>query len=437
MGQAVLGQTPHSPILLLGAGVGEVVECGPWDRSAEGRLIQMIGAGGARARSRSPRWWLLVGAGLAVTLLAASPARAYPPMIGQANLDGSNPDYAFVPADTLWLAANDQHVYWSDHKPESHAYGAGSSIGRANADGTGVDHNFIRQPADSVYGVAVDSGHIYWIRWSGRLGDATIARANLDGTGVRPNFITDIGGIVAAGLAVDGSHIFWAHPWYIGRANIDGTGVDPTFIDEYNRFYDQNGVAVQAGHVYWSHLSSMDDQTWIGRANKNGTGVDPTFIDPHFGSGEPNQLTSDSSHLYWQGPGVITRANPDGTGARRLVPGATTAMAVNSSHIYWARPALPAFRFHRPMRHPRRGTASLPLDVFGPGELVLTGNGLRTVTRPIEDCCEFEKLPIRATGRKRHRLERRGHVRVTADVTFTLTGGDPTTKSKSLKLIKR
>jgi hypothetical protein len=384
-----------------------------------------------------PCMCLLLGVGIAVALLASSSAWAYPAMIGRADLDGSNPDYALTSADTYWLAADDEHIYWSNHPPDSHAFGAGSSVGRANVDGTGVDPTFIPQPVDSVYGVAADAKHVYWIRWSGRLGDATIARANLDGTGVRPNFITNIGGIVAAGLAVDGSHIYWAHRWYIGRADIDGSDVRPQLIDEYNRFYDQNGVAVQGRHVYWSHLSSVDDKTWIGRANRDGTGVDPTFIDPKFGSGEPNPLAADSSHLYWEASGGIARANPDGTGARLLVPGASTAVAVNSSHIYWARPALRAFALHKPIRHKRRGTATLPLDVFGPGELLLNGKGLRTVTRTIESNSVLEKLHVKPKGRTKRRLERRGHVKVTAEVTFTLTGADPTTRSKSFRLVRR
>jgi hypothetical protein len=112
-------------------------------------------------------------------------------------------------------------------------------------------------------------------------------------------------------------------------------------------------------------------------------------------------------------------------------------VAVNSSHIYWARPALRAFALHKPIRHKRRGTATLPLDVFGPGELLLNGKGLRTVTRTIESNSVLEKLHVKPKGRTKRRLERRGHVKVTAEVTFTLTGADPTTRSKSFRLVRR
>jgi hypothetical protein len=49
----------------------------------------------------------------------------------------------------------------------------------------------------------------------------------------------------------------------------------------------------------------------------------------------------------------------------------------------------------------------------------------------------LEKLPVKPTGRTKRRLERQGQVKVTAEITFTLTGADPTTRSKSLTLIDR
>jgi hypothetical protein len=401
----------------------------------------MIGSHKCRRWRELPRSAVVV-LGFALALLAGSSAEAYPPMIGRAALDGSDADYAFIKADTAWLAADDQHIYWSNHTPDSHAFRAGSSIGRANLDGTGVDPTFIPQPADSVYGVAVDSEHVYWIRWSGRLGDATIARANLNGTDLDPSFITGIGGIVAAGLAVDGSHIYWAHNYWIGRANLDGSGVDPEFISEYNTgFWDlDGGVAAGDGHVYWSQ-EDQDETAWIARAHLDGTGLEPTFRTAGWGGGE-TQLAADSAHLYWGGPHGIARSRLDGTGADLGFvpgPGPSMAMAVNSSQIFWSRPeAKPAFILHKPKCHRRRGTATLPMDVIaGPGELVLTGRGLRTITKEIDSGSVAETLYVKPRGQKRHRLTRRGHVRVTAHITFTMTGADSRTRSKSLKLVKR
>ena len=396
-------------------------------------------------RVRTPRagsvLCLLLAIGIAL-LLGATSASAYPPMIGGSAIDGSDPDYALIQADTQWVAANSQHIYWSDHAPDSHAFGAGSSIGRANVDGTGGDPNFITQPADSVYGVAVDSRHIYWVRWSGQLGEATIARANLAGTDVDPTFITDIGGIVAAGLAVDGSHIYWAHNYWIGRANLDGSGVDPYFISEYNTgFWDlDGGVAVGGGHVYWSQ-EDQDETVWIARANVNGTGVDPTFLGAGWRGGEA-QVAAGQEHVYWDGPNGIARARLDGTDVdRKFVPGPGPAMAiaVSSSQIFWSRPETrPAFKLHKPTRHKRRGTATLPVDVLaGPGQLAVAGQGLRAVSKTVESGTALESLAVKPKGHKRRKLKRSGHVRVMGDVTFTMTGADPRTRSRSFKLVER
>ena len=70
-----------------------------------------------------------------------------------------------------------RHLYWANL--------SASTIGRANADGTGVNQSFITG-ATVPYGVAVDSNFVYWTN----INAGTIGRANLDGTGANQNFIT-------------------------------------------------------------------------------------------------------------------------------------------------------------------------------------------------------------------------------------------------------
>ena len=82
------------------------------------------------------------------------------------------------------------------------------------------------------------------------------------------------GASVPYGVAVDSGHIYWANsfiPEGIGRANLDGTGVNPSFIFSPNT---PVGVAVDSGHIYWANAVS----TTIGRANLDGTGVNESFI---------------------------------------------------------------------------------------------------------------------------------------------------------------
>ena len=61
--------------------------------------------------------------------------------------------------------------------------------------------NFIPTAHPLPEGVAVDANHVYWANCAGCVTGTTIGRANLDGTGVDQNFITELGS--AFGVAVD------------------------------------------------------------------------------------------------------------------------------------------------------------------------------------------------------------------------------------------
>lgn len=91
------------------------------------------------------------------------------------------------------------HIYWS----------TGSSIGRANLDGTGVNQSFISGTCGS-FGLAVDSNYVYWANAQCH----SIGRANTDGTGADQDFITGLdlaGGYPAqpGGLAIDAASLYW------------------------------------------------------------------------------------------------------------------------------------------------------------------------------------------------------------------------------------
>ena len=186
--------------------------------------------------SLAPSWpcGLAVGGG---HVYWASPSRGY---IGRANLDGTGVDTDFIRGVSLdGLAVDAAHIYWP---------GA-----RANLDGTGTDRLFL---ADGDIGgdlnhlpIAVDGDHIYWksgpcvggqCSCSGGVCDHAIGRANLDGSDPDSDFI-DLGfDHQAMGLAVDSGHVYWIVGAAaccgntvvrgIGRANLDGTNVDQDFI---------------------------------------------------------------------------------------------------------------------------------------------------------------------------------------------------------------
>ena len=95
------------------------------------------------------------------------------------------------------------------------------------------------------------------------------------------------------------------------------------------------------------------------------------------------------------------------------------------------------FSFGKVKLNKRNGTAGLPAKVPGAGGIVLaatkqvkgaeaTAGGPRTV-----------KLAVRPKGATKRKLTRRGAAKVKLAVTFTPTGGDPRTKHRTLKLVKR
>ena len=90
-------------------------------------------------------------------------------------------------------------------------------------------------------------------------------------------------------------------------------------------------------------------------------------------------------------------------------------------------------------RHRKKGTATLKVSVPNPGELVLSGNGVKRVgaARAVAVTTPgIVRLPIRAKGKKLEKLNETGRVRVKLKVTYTPTGGDPSTQPRKLKLKK-
>jgi virginiamycin B lyase len=219
--------------------------------------------------------------------------------IGRANLDGSLPNQSFIAGATSpeGVAVDGQHLYWTNN--------LNNAIGRANLDGTSPNQSFIAS-ASAPQGVAVDGQHVYWAS----PGFGRIGRANLDGTSPDQSFIAGING--PPDVAVDGQHVYWTNPGSnaIGRANLNGTGINETFIPGTS---EPNGVAVDAEHIYWTNVGTKT----IGRANLDGSSPDQSFIT---GAGVPAEVAVDGQHVYWTNIGnpvgsgtTIGRANLDGS----------------------------------------------------------------------------------------------------------------------------
>ncbi len=208
--------------------------------------------------------------------------------------------------------------------------GPSPALGRANLNGTGANQSFI--PVRGA-GVAVDGSHIYWAE--PRAG--TIGRANLDGTNVEPNFIT--GASNPQGVAVDASHVYWtnAATGTIGRANLDGSSPNQSFITGAS---NPQGIAVDSSYIYWANAGTNA----IARATLAGASVNQSFI--YLGGGgssSPGGVAVDTAHIYWTLPAgnAIELANLNGTSPQYIIFGASNpqGVAVNATNVYWTNAA--------------------------------------------------------------------------------------------------
>jgi cysteine-rich repeat protein len=142
-------------------------------------------------------------------------------------------------------------------------YSRGSSIGRANLDGSNPET--VLSGLGFAYGVSIDpqAGKLYWADVS----TATIQRANLDGSNVE-TVLSGLGDILFLAVDPTGQKVYWTEnaEGRIRRADLDGsnvevivTGIDPVGI----------ALDVTGGKLYAS-----DDSTSITIADLDGSNVE-------------------------------------------------------------------------------------------------------------------------------------------------------------------
>jgi hypothetical protein len=222
----------------------------------------------------------------------------------------------------------DAFVYWANGGGNG-----GSTIGRANNDGSAPNPNFITGQKEPC-GLAVDSQHVYWANQGG----SSIGRANLDGSGVDPSFIP--GAVLPCGVALDGqNHIWWANQatgggntGSIAVANLDGS--NPHVMYSGAGFVDEpRGVGANSSFVYWSNAPSPSS---IGRGGLDGTPPpDKDFI-PLADNFQPAWPTLSGDRLYFAA--TFGTFSTDLEGQDALVVGSLAygGIAVFESKVYWA-----------------------------------------------------------------------------------------------------
>src|SRR4051794_10787510 len=123
-----------------------------------------------------------------------------------------------------------------------------------------------------------------FVYWANSEGPSSIGRANLDGTNPNQSFITGLGTFGAQGMAVDGSHVYWANnsTQKIGRADLDGTNVNPSFITASA----PTTVAVDGSHVDWAEDDGGTTSDRAGPAGRDGKNVNTSRITAAHGTEE-------------------------------------------------------------------------------------------------------------------------------------------------------
>ena len=104
------------------------------------------------------------------------------------------------------------------------------------------------------------------------------------------------------------------------------------------------------------------------------------------------------------------------------------------------------FSFGKLKRNKKRGTAKLPVEVPGPGEVELAKTKkVKPDTEQLKAAAAATaqeggieaKLTIKPKGKAKKKLNRKGKAKVKAKVTYTPDGGEPNTQSKRVGLKKR
>src|SRR5262249_33976206 len=101
------------------------------------------------------------------------------------------------------------------------------------------------------------------------------------------------------------------------------------------------------------------------------------------------------------------------------------------------------FTLGAPTRNKKKGTAAITVnDIPNPGELTGSGNGVNASSASGAVISKSvgagqAQLLIKATGKKKRKLNETGKVKLNVAITYTPTGGDPSTQSVTLKLKKK
>jgi hypothetical protein len=229
----------------------------------------------------------------------------------ECEVEGSSPaTFEEIPSTPRYVAVDSKYIYWTntgcsdEFGPLDHK----GSIGRANIEGpvpTEIEPEFIKG-ASNPQGVAVNSEHIYWANGGKSSAGSGIGWANLAGGEVQQSLFST--GIFAPlGIALSPVNVYFSLNQggnsdfsFVSRIPLSGGEEEFLGIGKAGI----RGVAVDGSHVYWATQAQGEEA--IGRiplsdfpAGGFCVGIpscEKSFIPLE---GKPNGLAVDASHLFW------------------------------------------------------------------------------------------------------------------------------------------
>lgn len=386
--------------------------------------------------------------------------------IGRADNDGGNVNQSFIlgAEGAEPLAVDSTHLYYTTD--EESQMGGILEVVRTNLDGgeaTPLPEGFQGQNGEGPG--ALDAGHLYFVDSTG------IGRAGLDGGDPEPEFIDLGSGAEIGGIAVYAGFVYWTNydggfGHEIGRANLGTRVAEEQYIDfeETAEAAGPRAIAVDAAGIFWT-LEPAFDGPYQGNIAHAGFGGAPDLDQIAGANAEPaSGLAIDGSDLYWfdyeEGFGtslaLAVVGGSDSVLNRHLVDHVGNGwLAANSAGPPPTPPPPPPSATPGPVPGPapspspaapvltlpvpkvkldtKAGAATLTLVVPGPGEVVLSGSGIKRFRKAAKTAgpVALSVRPSKATATK---LKKAGSAKVTADITFTPTVGVPQSESRTLTL---
>jgi DNA-binding beta-propeller fold protein YncE len=369
-----------------------------------------------------------------------------------------------------WLNEGNDTVSWANLDGSG---GADLEIGGASIDLPGA------------LAVLPSAGRVYWTNW-GFIGPGWISYANLDGSGGATLPITGASLDLPFGISIDAAagRLYWSNDGsgIVSTANLDGSGASD--IDDRGlEIKGPYGLALdpEAGKAYVAN--TVGNTIAFVRLDETGGATLPFTIEKDSAPNFPSLLLDPRPR---GAPGVTgtpimrktTKPRPKARASLRPAPPRVTAMRLSCAAGAWAGDLVEAFLYRAPLstsiqwtqngadvaganaaeylttaagnyrcretatnragaasqtsavvaffrvggtklnRH--KGTARLAVDLPPDGLLAVTGKGIAPKRTSASG---RRRIAIRATGKKKGRLEETGRVSVRAKLTFTPSGG--------------